>query len=529
MSKIKYFDSTLRDGAQGEGISFSTQDKLNIVKILDELKIDYIEAGNPFSNPKDKEFFEKIKDIELEHAKIAAFGSTRRKNIAAESDENLQALLNCGAEVMVIFGKSWDLHVKEVLKTSNEENINMIKDTISFLVSRGKKVIYDAEHFFDGYKSDSNYAISTLEAAYKAGASCLCLCDTNGGTLTLDIVEIIKKVREILPDAEVGIHTHNDSDMAVANSIAAVQVGASMVQGTLLGVGERCGNANLLTIIPTLQLKLGYEGIPKNELSNITTTAIKVAEIMNLTMQSGMPYVGKSAFAHKAGMHIDGVTKLSKSFEHINPSDVGNNRRFLMSEVAVRSSLMKAIQKIDPTITKKDPITEKVVNKVKEREYKGYQYEGADASLDLLIRKQLGIYKPFFELITFRTITEQKTEAVYFPASAIVRIRVGDKIEMTVGDGQGPVNALDNALRKALENFYPGLKNFKLTDYKVRILDSAKASSATTRVIIESTDESELITTVGVSHDIIEASLKALVDALEYKLMLDDRKKIEQQ
>lgn len=523
MKKIKFLDSTLRDGAQGEGISFSTQDKLNLVKILDELKIDYIEAGNPFSNPKDMEFFQKLSKIKLQHSKIAAFGSTRRKQIKAEDDANLKALVSCGAETLVIFGKSWDLHVTEVLNTTYEENLNMIYDTISFLKNNNKTVIYDAEHFFDGYKDNSEYALETLKVAHKAGADILCLCDTNGGTLSIELIDIFEVVKAALPDAELGIHTHNDTEMAVANSIIAVQKGATMVQGTLLGVGERCGNANLLTIIPTLQLKLGYKGIPIEYVETLTTVAIKAAEIMNITMANDMPYVGKSAFAHKAGMHIDGVTKLSSSFEHVNPEKVGNSRRLLMSEVAGRSTLIKSIQKVDKNIKRNDPITEEVIRVIKHKEHRGYQYEGADASLELLIRKQLGLYKSYFELVTFRTITEQKTEAGYFPATAIVRVKVGDKIEMTAGDGQGPVNALDKALRSALEKFYPNLKNFKLSDFKVRILDSEKASSATTRVIIESRDETNIFTTVGVSHDIIEASLKALVDALEYKLLIDEK------
>lgn len=522
MKKITYLDSTLRDGAQGEGISFSTQDKLNIVKLLDELKIDYIEAGNPFSNPKDMEFFEKLADVKLSHSKIAAFGSTRRKNIKAEDDANLKALVSCGADILVIFGKSWDLHVTDVLNTTYEENLNMIFDTVSFLKKNDKKVIYDAEHFFDGYKNNNKYALETLKMAHKAGADHLCLCDTNGGSLTLEIIEIMEVVKKELPDAKIGIHTHNDSEMAVANSVVAVQHGATMVQGTLLGIGERCGNANLLAIIPTLQIKLGYKGIPTEALESLTTFAIKAAEIMNITIPNGMAYVGKSAFAHKAGMHIDGVTKLSSSFEHINPEKVGNNRRFLMSEVAGRSTLIKAIQKVDKNIKRTDAITDEVIKLIKEKEHRGYQYEGADASLELLIRKKLGLYKSYFELVTFRTITEQHTKGGYFPATAIVRIKVDDTIELSVGDGQGPVDALDKALRKALEKFYPNLKNFKLTDYKVRILDSEKASSATTRVIIESRDEKNIFTTVGVSDDIIEASFKALVDAIEYKLLLDE-------
>ncbi|HHX49104.1 MAG TPA: citramalate synthase [Clostridiales bacterium] len=524
MKKITYLDSTLRDGAQGEGISFSTQDKLNIVKLLDELQIDYIEAGNPFSNPKDMEFFEKLSKVKLKHSKIAAFGSTRRKNIKAEDDANLKALVYCGVETVVIFGKSWDLHVTDVLNTTYEENLNMIYDTIRFLKQNGKNVIYDAEHFFDGYKSNSDYALKTLETAYNSGADAICLCDTNGGSLPSEIAEIVEEVIKELPDVKIGIHAHNDMEMAVSNSISAVQHGATLVQGTLLGIGERCGNANLLAIIPTLQFKLGYKGIPEKILETFTTFAIKSAEIMNITMPNGMAYVGKSAFAHKGGMHIDGVTKVSSSFEHINPEKVGNNRRFLTSEVAGRSTLIKSIQKVDKNIKRADAITDEVIKLIKEKEHKGYQYEGADASLELLIRKKLGLYKSYFELVTFRTITEQHTKAGYFPATAILRIKVGDKIELSVGDGQGPVDALDKALRKALEKFYPNLKTFKLTDYKVRILDSEKGSSATTRVIIESRDENNIFTTVGVSYDIIEASFKALVDAIEYKLLLDEKK-----
>lgn len=523
--EIKIFDSTLRDGAQAESISFTVEDKIKVVNILDSLGIKYIEAGNPGSNPKDLEFFQKIKDIKLLNSKLVAFGSTRRSNIDVDEDKNVQSLLSANTDVVAIFGKSWDFHVTDIIHTTLEENLNMIKDTISFFKSKSKEVIFDAEHFFDGYKSNDKYAIKTLEAAVNGGADCLSLCDTNGGIFPLDIYEIVKNVIEKFPNVDIGIHCHNDGGMAVANSILAVQAGAVCVQGTYLGFGERCGNANLSTIIANLQLKKQYSCIPTNQIQNLTPMAYELAEIANVKVNKQEAYIGKSAFSHKGGMHIDGVSKSSASFEHINPEIVGNERRFLMSEVAGRSTIISKIQKIKPSITRDSEETQIIIDALKELEYKGYQFEGAEGSFELLVRKKLGKYKPFFELEHFKIIGEQPTKDGKPSSSTLIKVTVDGKTEVTAAEGDGPVNALDLALRKALEVFYPALSDIRLTDYKVRILDSKTATASKTRVLIESTDGKDSWTTVGVSTDIIEASWLALVDSIEYKLIKDVEEK----
>ena len=520
MKKITVLDSTLRDGAQAEGISFSVTDKLNICRALDELGVAYIEAGNPSSNPKDIEFFREAAEIKFKNAVLTAFGSTRRKNVTCEQDANLNALVNAGTAAVSIFGKSWDFHVTDILKATKEENLAMIGETVAYLKARGKTVIYDAEHFFDGYKNNPDYAMKTLEAAERAGADIISLCDTNGGCFPDEIAEIVQKVKEKVSCA-VGIHAHDDTGCAVANSLAGVAAGAEHVQGTLIGYGERCGNANLSTVIADLQLKRQTFCVA-GDLARLTELCRKVAEISNVRLVRGMPYVGKSAFTHKAGMHIDGVNKSSRSFEHVPPETVGNERRFLMSEVAGRSTVLEKIRRIAPSVKKDDPVTAKIIEKIKEMEYKGYQFEGADASFELLIRKQLGTYRPFFSLEKFKTIGEQRAGEDFAPATAVVKVRVNGEAEITAAEGNGPVNALDKALRKALARFYPALAAYKLTDYKVRILDGKETSSAVTRVLVEGSDTKNVWTTVGVSRDIIEASLIALTDALEYKLIRDE-------
>jgi len=525
VQQIKIFDSTLRDGAQAEGISFSVEDKIKVVKVLDSLGISYIEAGNPSSNPKDIEFFERVKDIKLENSKLVAFGSTRRRDIKVEEDKNVQSLLSADTETVAIFGKSWDFHVTDIIKTSLEENLKMIKETMAFFKEHGKEVIFDAEHFFDGYKANPKYAMEALKAAVDGGADCLALCDTNGGMFPLDIYEVVKKVTQAFPNVDVGIHCHNDGGMAVANSISAVQAGAVHVQGTYAGFGERCGNANLSTIIPNLQLKKGYMCIPEKNMVNLTSTAHIIAEIANVKLNKNEPYVGKSAFSHKAGMHIDGVSKSPTSFEHINPEKVGNERRFLMSEVAGRSTIISKIQRINPNITKDSPETQIIIDSLKELEYKGYQFEGAEGSFELLVRKKLGKYKPFFELEHFKIIGEQPTKDGKPSSSTLIKVSVDGKTEITAAEGDGPVNALDMALRKALEVFYPELSQIRLMDYKVRVLDTKTATAAKVRVLIETTDGIDSWTTVGVSTDIIEASWIALVDSIEYKLIKDVEKK----
>lgn len=515
--KIEVFDSTLRDGAQAEGISFSVEDKLRIVSALDELGVSYIEAGNPGSNPKDLEFFQRVKGLKLNHSKLTAFGSTRKPGTKVDEDSNIQSLLQANTASIAIFGKSWDLHVTDIIKTTLDENLNMISETIAYLKQKGKEVIYDAEHFFDGYKANPDYAMETLKAAVKGGADWLVLCETNGGAFPDEIYGVTKRVCDELK-TPVGIHCHNDGGMAVANSIMAVAAGAAQVQGTYIGFGERCGNVNLSTVIANLQIKKGYPCILEEQLVNLTATARKIAEISNVNMNERDPYIGNSAFAHKGGMHIDGVIKLSHSFEHIDPSHVGNQRRFLMSEVSGKTTILSKIQKISPQIKKDSKETQDVINRLKELEHQGYQFEGAESTFELVIRKLLGKYKPFFELEHYKIIGEQPSKNS-FSSSALVKIRVDGKEEITVAEGNGPVNALDKALRKALEIFYPVLKEVYLSDYKVRVVDPKDTTGAKVRVLIESTDGLHVWNTVGVSTDIIEASWIALVDSIEYKLL----------
>lgn len=523
--KVDIFDSTLRDGAQGEGISFSLEDKLKIVKALDEIGVSYIEAGNPGSNPKDMEFFKRVKEFKLSNSKVAAFGSTRRPNIEPCDDINLKKLLEANTDVVVIFGKAWDLQVDDILKTSREENLNMIKDSIEFLKERGREVIFDAEHFFDGYKSNDEYAMKALEVAKQSGVDTIVLCDTNGGTLPSEIKSIVEKVSQNI-GGKIGIHCHNDIGMAVANSVIAVESGAYHIQGTFIGVGERCGNANLSAIIPTLTYKMGYKAINDDALTNLTSTSRFIAEISNIPLQDEMPYVGNSAFSHKGGMHIDAVCKSTNSYEHINPEQVGNTRRFLVSEVSGKSTMLKEIQKIFPSIKKESKEVQMVTDKLKELEYQGYKFEGADGTVELLIRKTIGKYEPFFKLNHFKTMGEQPSSNGDFSSTALINITVDGRNKMTAAEGDGPVNALDKALREALETFYPQLKNVRLVDYKVRVLDSQSATGAKVRVLIESTDGVENWSTVGVSRDVVQASWIALVDSIEYKLIKDIERKV---
>ena len=522
--KIRIFDSTLRDGAQAEGISFSVEDKLKILKALDQLGVDYIEAGNPGSNPKDLEFFDRAKRETLHHSKLAAFGSTRRRDIRVEEDANVKSLLTADTQTIVIFGKSWDFHVTDIIKTTLDENLNMIRETLSFFHEKRKEVIYDAEHFFDGYKANAEYAMKTLGAAVEGGASCLVLCDTNGGTFPDELQTIVEAVKAAFP-VEVGIHCHNDAGMAVANSVLAVLAGATHVQGTYIGFGERCGNANLSTIIANLQLKRDYDCIPAEKLKDLTVTARRIAEISNIALNERDPYIGHSAFAHKGGMHIDGVTKATRSFEHVSPEAIGNERHFLMSEVSGRNTILEKIRQVAPRLDKNSPETDAIMQRLKELEHMGYQFEGAESTFELIIRKQLGKYKPFFELEHFKIIGEQPSSGEY-SSSAIIKVKVDGTSEISAAEGDGPVHALDRALRKVLTTFYPELAKVKLTDYKVRVLDTRSASAAKVRVLIESTDGESVWTTVGVSTDIIEASWIALVDSIEYMLLRELEKKM---
>ncbi|MBR3814579.1 MAG: citramalate synthase [Spirochaetaceae bacterium] len=532
--KITVLDSTLRDGAQGEGISFSVQDKIHIVQTLDALGIDLIEAGNPDSNPKDLEFFQLAQKLELKHSKLAAFGSTRRKDMKPQEDRQLQSLLAAETENVVVFGKSWDFQVTDILKTSLEDNLAMIEETMQFLAAAGRTVHFDAEHFFAGWNGNKEYALKTLEAAARGGVSSITLCDTKGSSMPLEILSITKEVvafvsdfcrRNSLPQIQIGIHTHNDCGLAVANTLMAVEGGVSLVQGVLLGFGERTGNANLSTVIADLELKSGMKCLPEGKIAELTPTVRRIAEIANISLDNGMPYVGTNAFAHKAGMHIDAVTKNPASYEHVPPESVGNERVFLMSEVAGRSLIIEKIHKFDANITKSSPVVTEIVNKVKQLEHDGYKFEGADGSFELLVRKIIGKYQPFFKLHYYKTMGEQSLYNGAACSFAQLKIEVDNQIEITAGEGSGPVHALDTALRKALERFYPNVSAIRLTDYKVRVLDSQSATASKVRVLIESSDSTEDWTTVGVSTDIIEASWLALVDSIEYKLIKDFEKK----
>lgn len=517
MKKLVIYDSTLRDGAQTEGVSFSVVDKLKIVKALDEFGVDYIEAGNPGSNPKDIEFFERAQELELKKATLCAFGSTRRKGIKACDDENVKSLVNAGTSAVAVFGKCWDLHVKEILKVSEEENLELVRDTVSYLKGQGKEVIFDGEHFFDGYKADSEFALSVLGAALNAGADSICLCDTNGGTLPQEIFEITKTVKNRFPNAVVGIHCHNDTGCAVASSMLAYDAGATQVQGTFVGIGERCGNTDLSTFIANMQLKMGIDCMGC-DLAKLTDTVIRLYEISNIKLPMNKPYTGASAFAHKGGMHIDGMDKCSTSFEHVAPEAIGNKRRYLMSEMCGRSTVISKVKSIAPEIMKESPEAKLILDRLKSLEHQGYQFESADASFELMVKNLLGKIQPHFELIMYKTSGEYPSPDKDSSSYALVKIRVGGNDETAAAMGNGPVNALDLALRKALCVFFPEIKTVRLTDYKVRVLSGDQATGSKVRVLIDNSDGTETWTTVGVSTDIIEASWLALVDSIEYFL-----------
>ncbi len=523
---VEILDTTLRDGAQGEGITFSVQDKISVVEALDELGVSWIEAGNPGSNPKDMDFFQRAKNMKLKYAKLCAFGATRKKGIKPEDDTNVKSLLEAGTDGVVIFGKSWDLHVTEVLRVSPEENLAMISETVSFFKKAGKTLIYDAEHFFDGWKANPEYALSTVKSAMEAGADRVVLCDTNGGcfpdTIQAGVGEVMKLAGTLkLSPSMVGIHAHDDSGMATANTIMAVKSGCRHVQGTLVGFGERCGNTALAAVIPSIELKLGLKCLPEGNLQYVSELTRKVAEIANVAVPDGLPYVGAHAFAHKAGMHADGILKIRQSFEHIDPSLVGNDRRFLMSEVGGRSAIAERIKKFDDSITKDHPATAALASQLKALESEGWQFEGADASFELLVRRELRKYKPLFKIEGYRVVSEHPTGDGLMCSHAWAKVWVDGQTEIAAAEGDGPVNALDGALRRALKHFYPELEHIRLSDYKVRVIDGKDATAAKVRVLIESTDGSNSWTTVGVSADIIEASRAALVDSIEYKLIRD--------
>ena len=519
---IEVFDTTLRDGAQGEGIVFSVSDKLAVAEALDELGVAWIEAGNPGSNPKDMEFFRLAPNLKLKTAKLCAFGATRKKNTKAADDRHLHSLLDANTEGVVIFGKSWDLHVTEVLKAELAENIAMIAETVAFLKAKGRTVIYDAEHYFDGWLANPDYAVSTVKAALDAGADRIVLCDTNGGTFPDAITAGVKAVQAAFAGKGVlGIHAHNDSGVAIANSIAAVQAGCVHIQGTLVGFGERCGNTALAALLPSLELKLGLRCLPEGNLARISELTRCVAEIANVSIDDGMPYVGTRAFSHKGGMHADGVLKVKRSFEHIDPASVGNERHILLSEVGGRSAVAERVKKIDPSITRENPAIAALTEKMKSLEAKGWSFEGADASFEILVRREMGGRKPLFDIVAYRVMNEHPSSATLACSHAWVKVLVDGQYEIAAAEGGGPINALDTALRRALTHFFPNLAKMRLEDYKVRVIDGKDATAAQVRVLIESTDGRRSWNTVGVSPDIIDASRIALADSIEYKLISD--------
>jgi len=521
---IEILDTTLRDGAQGEGINFSLRDKLAVTETLDELGVTWIEAGNPASNPKDLEYFRQAASLKLKNAKLCAFGSTRKKRVKAKDDSQLRSLLEAGTENVVIFGKSWDLHVNEVLQVEPEENLAMIAESIEFLKKEGRNVIFDAEHFFDGWASNSAYALSAVNAATEAGAVCIVLCDTNGGTFPDRITAALEDIFNVFPGAAVGIHAHNDCGLAVANSIAAVQAGCVHIQGTLAGFGERCGNTPLAALIPSLELKFGLRCLQKGNLARIGELTRRIAEIANVIISDDMPYIGAHAFSHKAGMHTDGVLKTSRSFEHINPEAVGNERYLLMSEVGGRAAIVQRAKKIDPSLHKDHPVIISLAEKLKKLEAQGWAYEGADASFEILILQELGRYTPLFTIEAYRVMSEHPASERLECSHAWVKVFVGDQSEVAAAEGVGPVGALDSALRRALTRFFPGLAKVRLEDYKVRVIDGKDAASAQVRVLIETTDGQRSWNTVGVSADIIDASRAAIVDSIEYMLINQEKK-----
>lgn len=519
MQQVKLFDTTLRDGAQTEGISFSLEDKIKIARLLDEAGVHYIEGGWPGSNPKDIEFFKQIRKIKFKNAKIAAFSSTRRPGIKVEEDANIQTLLAADTPVVTIFGKSWDFHVKDALKTTLEENLAMIRDTIRFAKQAGREVIFDAEHFFDGYKANSKYALKCLKTAEESGADVLCLCDTNGGTLSFEVQAIVSLVKKKVKQP-LGIHAHNDSECAVSVSGMAVQCGCTHVQGTINGYGERCGNANLCSIIPILKLKMGIDCVSDGQLKSLTELSRHVAEIANLPQSAHQPFVGRSAFAHKGGIHVSAVTKHPGTYEHIKPELVGNERRITISELSGVSNLLVKARDFGVDLKKDSAEAKLLIKSLKELENQGYSFEEGEASFELLVKRTLGKIVPFFGLEEFKIETDKQRDNPSV-VTAHIKLKIKNKLLAATGTGDGPVNALDDALRKVLEDIYPAIKTVKLTDYKVRVLNSEAGTAARVRVIIESADEKAVWNTVGVSTNVIEASWQAMVDALEYKLMVD--------
>ncbi len=520
MGRIYLYDTTLRDGTQAEDISFQVQDKVRIAKRLDDLGIDYIEGGWPGSNPKDITFFQAIQNETLAHSKIAAFGSTRRAKVTPAEDNNIQMLIESKPDTVTIFGKTWDFHVREALRISPEENLDLINDSLIYLKERIGEVIYDAEHFFDGYKSNPEYALQTLKAAEDAEVECIVLCDTNGGTLPHEFPEIMAAVRKAV-STPIGIHAHNDSECAVANTLMAVSCGAVHVQGTINGFGERCGNANLCSIIPSLSLKLGKKCLAEGKLKTLRSASRYIYELANLTPNKHQAYVGNSAFAHKGGVHVSAIQRHPETYEHVRPELVGNRTRVLVSDLSGRANILAKAEECGIELDGKDPVTLEILEDIKDLENRGFQFEGAEASFELLMLKAMGKLKHYFVVTAFRVIDTLRENEKSPVSEATIKVKVGGKIEHTAADGNGPVNALDTAMRRALVNFYPQIGDVKLLDYKVRVLPASQGTDAVIRVLVESGDHDSRWGTVGVSSNVIDASYQALADSLTYKLYKD--------
>ncbi len=519
--QIVVYDTTLRDGAQTEGISFTVGDKLKITEKLDDLGVHYIEGGWPGSNPKDKEYFKSVRRRKMKNAKIVAFGSTRRVHIKPSEDQNLRELVRSLTPTVTIFGKSWDLHVTDVIKTTLDENLKMIADSVAYLKKNKREVFYDAEHFFDGYKRNSTYALKTILAAQDSGADGIILCDTNGGTLPQEVKEIVLEIKRRM-DVPLGIHTHNDLGLGVANTIAAIEAGCVHVQGTFNGLGERCGNADLCTLIGILHAKLKIKSIPDKNVPKLMEASYYISEVSNAKLPDNAAFVGHSAFAHKGGVHIDAMLKNPLAYEHMDPAIVGNHRRFVTSELAGKMPIVLKARQINVNLDKKSPQTQSLLKALQDKEHSGYQFEAADASFELFMKRFLRKYKPFFELEGFRTASEKRFDGRIF-AEASIRVNVKGESHYSAAEGDGPVEALDKALRQALTRFYPRLREMHLTDYKVRVLDTKEGTAAKVRVLIESQDNTDSWTTVGVHGNIIEASWEALTDSIEYKLLKDQK------
>jgi len=517
--KVVLYDALLREGPQTEGVNLSVTDKLALAQALDDLGIHYIEGGWPGANPKDTAFFQQVRKLKLK-ARLSAFGMTRRARHKASEDANLKNLLEARTRTITLVGKTWDFHVTEALGISLEQNLEIIHDSVRFTKSRVDEVFYDAEHFFDSYRSNPEYALKCIEAAFQAGSDCLVLCDTNGGSLPGEIEAVVTRVRQRYPDAVLGIHCHNDSDLAVANTLAALDAGVSQVQGCVNGYGERVGNTNLTSLIPTLALKTGFSFYKPVHLKKLTEISRRVDEVLNVPPRPNAPYVGKSAFTHKGGMHISAMRKATRTYEHVDPDIVGNQRKLLLSDQAGMSAVLHQAGTGSLKLGKDTPEAKQVIDTVKRMENEGYQFEGAEASFEILLKKALGRHRNFFDLVGFRVIVESRGDGKLL-SEATIKVRVNGVLENTVGEGDGPVNALDQALRKALTKFYPSLKDVRLTDFKVRVLDAKEGTAAKVRVLIESGDKKDTWGTVGVSENIIEASWEALVDSIDYKLLKD--------